>query len=123
MPVPVDSFEKVFCGDDVLLLPLILEFGSDNLEILIKSKLIFLIFEEEPDKDKLLIKILSRFKDLDFGAFLSFNVFHIQDVGDECIGDLPRRVDFDKVCKVVVDRWEKFVLDRGLILFEGFAGN
>ena len=72
MPVSVDAFKEVFCGDDVLLLPLIFKLGPDNLEVLFKPDLIFLIFEKEPDEDKFLVKIFSGFKDLDFSAFFSF---------------------------------------------------
>lgn len=123
MPISVDALKEIFCGDDVLLLPLVFEFRPDNLEVLFKLDLIFLVFEKEPDEDKFLVEILSWFEDFDFSTFLGFEIFHIQDVGDECIGHLPRGIDLNKVCKVVVDRGEKFVLNGGLILLECFAGN
>ena len=105
MPVPVNAFKEIFCGDDVLLLPLVFELGPDNLEVLFKLDLIFLVFEEEPDKDKFLVEIFSWFEDLDFSTLLSFDVFHIEYVGDESIGDLPGGVDLNEVCNIIIDRW------------------
>lgn len=68
-----------------------------------------------------MIKIFCWLQNLHSCSLLSFQVFHIKNISNKGICYLPRRVDFDKVGNVIINRREKFVLDRWLIFLEGFT--
>lgn len=123
MPVSVDPFKEIFGGDDVLLLPGLVELRPDDLQIIFKFYVVFLIFKQEPHENQFLVEIFSRLQNFNASSFLGFQVLHIENVGDERIGDLPGGIDFYEIGDVIVDRRKKLVLNGGLILLESFAWN
>lgn len=68
-----------------------------------------------------MIKIFCWLQNLNSCSLLSFQVFHIKNISNKGICYLPRGVDLDKVSNVIVNRRQKFVLDRWLIFLEGFT--
>ncbi len=104
MPVSVDSFKKVFGGDDVLLLPCFVEFRSHDLHIVFEFNFVLLVFEKEPNENKFLIEIFSRFQNFNPCSLFCFQVLHIENVGNKGIGHLPRRVDLDEIGDIIINR-------------------
>lgn len=123
MPVSVNSFEKIFCRYNVFLLPCLAELWPDNLHIVLKLNFLFLVFKKEPNKDKFLIEILSWFENFNNSSLFRFQIFHIKNVGNKSIGHLPWRVDFDEIGDIIVDWWEKLILNGRFVFLESFAWN
>lgn len=91
------------------------------MQIFLEFYVFLLTFEQDPDKDQLLIKVLGGLEDFDSGPLFSLDTVHIKDIGNESIGNLPGRIDLYEVSNVIIDRRQNLILDWGLILFEGFA--
>lgn len=103
MPVSIYPLKKVFCWYNVFLLPSLTEFRSNHLKVVLKYDLIFLIFKKKPDKNKFLIKVLGWFEYFNFCSLFSFKVFHVKNIGNKSIGNLPWGVYFNEVGNVIID--------------------
>lgn len=104
MPIPINSFEEILRRNDVFFLPSIIELGPDNLQVVLKQELLLFIFEQQPHEHKFLIEVLSRFKYLNSGALLGFEIFHIEYIGHKGIRHLPGRVHLNEIRNVIIDR-------------------
>jgi len=127
LPVLAHPLEEVLGGDEVSVLPgLVEEGGLEAVQELVKGGVLSPLLQHQPHHHQLVVEVLRGPHDLHLLALLEPHLVHLQDLGDEGAGDLPGSLAVEEVSDVAVDVGEEGVLDRAVVLGEvllldGFA--